>query len=265
MSIFTQLSLPEAYERFLVEPLFRPFAEELLKRLHPTPIDSLLDVACGTGIVARLARARLGPQARIVGVDAALPMLALARQADSTIEWREGNAMALPVQADERFSLVSCHQGLQFFPDKLAAVREMRRVLAHGGRVAIATWLSLAGIPFAGDLHQVAERHLGPMIDARHSFGDAAAFPPLLIEGGFSDVHVETIINTVRGIDGQIYAQLNAMALVGMSPKAKTLSDSQRAELIDRVATDSLATVAKYTSDGAFQFSLATNLVTATA
>jgi SAM-dependent methyltransferase len=114
------LSLPDPYERYLVEPLFRPFAEAVLTRLHLTPDDSLLDVACGTGIVARCARRTLGPQARIVGVDAAPAMLSVARHADSTIEWREGNAMKLPVQTDERFSLVVCHQGLQFFPDKLA-------------------------------------------------------------------------------------------------------------------------------------------------
>jgi SAM-dependent methyltransferase len=110
MSIFNQMSLPEVYDRFLVEPLFRPFAEEVLNRLHPKPDDSL-DVACRTGIVARCARRRLGPQARIVGVDAAPPMLAVARQADSTIDWRDGNAMALPVLAQEQFSLVACHQG----------------------------------------------------------------------------------------------------------------------------------------------------------
>jgi ubiquinone/menaquinone biosynthesis C-methylase UbiE len=169
MSIFTQVSLPEVYERYLVEPLFGPFAEMLLDRLDPTPDDSLLDIACGTSIVARIARRRLGPDARIVGVDAAPPMLAVARQADSTIDWREGNAMKLLIE-DEQFTVISCHQGLQFFPDKLAAVREMHRVLATGGRVAIAAWLSPTDIPFAGDLHAVAERDLGTMTDVRHSF-----------------------------------------------------------------------------------------------
>jgi ubiquinone/menaquinone biosynthesis C-methylase UbiE len=67
--------------------------------------------------------------------------------------------------------------GLQFFQDKLIAVREMHRVLAPGGRVAIATWLSLADLPFVSGLHQVAEQHLGPMVDVRHSFGHGSAFP----------------------------------------------------------------------------------------
>jgi ubiquinone/menaquinone biosynthesis C-methylase UbiE len=76
---------------------FRPFAEELIARLAPIPGDSLLDVACGTGIVARIARGKLGPPAQIVGVDVVLPMLAVARQADPSIEWREGNVTSLPV------------------------------------------------------------------------------------------------------------------------------------------------------------------------
>jgi len=213
MSIFNQMSLPEVYERYLVEPLFRPFAEDLLNRLNPTPADTLLDVACGTGIVARIARLRVGPHARIVGVDASPSMLAVARQAESTIDWQEGNAMKLPIE-DERFTFISCHQGLQFFPDKLGAVREMYRVLATGGRVAIAAWLSPADLPFAGDLHAVAERHLGPMTDVRHSFGDANALARLLTEAGFRNVQVETVRNTVRGIDGPTYTRLNAMAIV---------------------------------------------------
>ncbi len=264
MTIFDRMSLPEVYERYLVEPLFRPFAEEALNRLNPAPDDSLLDVACGTGIVARLARLRLGSQARIVGVDTAPAMLAVARQAESTIDWREGNAMKLPIQ-DAQFTLVSCHQGLQFFPDKLAAVREMHRVLATGGRVVIAVWLSTADISFAADLHAVAERHLGTMTDARHSFGDANALARLLAEGGFRDVHVETVNHTVLGIDGPTYARLNAVTMVRMSPNVKTFTDAHRAELANRIATDSMTVVDKYTSDGIFQFTLASNIAKAQA
>jgi ubiquinone/menaquinone biosynthesis C-methylase UbiE len=226
MSIFDQMSLPEVYERYLAEPLFRPSAEEVLNRLDPTPDDSLLDDACGTGIVARVARLRLGPQARIVGVDAAPAMLAVARQGESTIDWREGNAMKLPIE-DEQFTRISCHQGVQFFPNKLAAVRETHRLPATGGRVAIASWLSPADIPFAGDLHAVAERQPGTITDVRHSFGDASALARLLAEGGFRDVQVETVRHTVRGIDGPTYAQLNAMAIVGgahaAGPKATSI------------------------------------------
>jgi SAM-dependent methyltransferase len=171
--------------------------------------------------------------------------------------------MTLPIEA-EQFKVISCHQGLQFFPDKVAAVREMHRVLAIDGRIAIATWLSPADIPFAGDLHAVAERHLGTMTDVRHSFGDANALARLLAEGG-RDIQVETVRNTVRGIDGPTYARLNAMAIVGMSPNVKTFTDAHRAELTDLIATDSMAVVDKYSRDGVFQFMLASNIAKAQA
>jgi ubiquinone/menaquinone biosynthesis C-methylase UbiE len=265
VSMFDQLTLPEIYERFLVEPLFRPFAEQLLTRLQPARDDSVLDVACGTGIVARIARTMLGSAARIVGVDAAPGMLAAARDADPTIDWREGDAAALPVHGDERFSCVTCHQGLQFFANRVAAVREMRRVLLPGGRLGVATWLSVMDIPFAGELHRAAEQHLGATVDVRHSFGDGEALAQLLAEGGFQDVRVVKVSGTVRGMDGPTYARLNAMAVVGMSAHAKTLSDPERAAVIDRIAVDSLAVVARFTRDGAFEFALTTNMATARA
>ena len=99
--------------------------------MAPIRGDSLIDVACGTGIAARIGRERLGPEARIVGVDVAPAMLAVARTVDPTIDWREGNAVSLPVRATEHFTVLTCHQGLQFMPDKLAAIREMRRVDSH--------------------------------------------------------------------------------------------------------------------------------------
>lgn len=263
MSIFNQMSLPEAYERFLVEPLFRPFAERLLNRLHPTPSDSLLDVACGSGIVGRIARQTLGPHTRIVGVDASPGMLAVARQIEPTIDWREGNAAALPIGTDERFSCVTCHQGLQFFPDKLAAVREMYRVLSPQGRVGVATWLSVTDMPFAEALHRVAERHLGPTADTRHSLGDGSVLARLLSEGGFRDVQVETVRLMARGIDGPTYAHLNTMAIVGMSPNAKTLAEAERATLTERLIADSLDVIRDFTRSGVFEFEIATNMATA--
>src|ERR1051325_9890934 len=101
--LFVATTFTEIYERVLVGPLFRPFAEQLVGRLAPQPGDSFIDIACGTGIVARVAREQLGPDARIVGVDVAPAMLAVARTVDQTIDWRLGNATSLPVNATEQF------------------------------------------------------------------------------------------------------------------------------------------------------------------
>ena len=112
MQLFSTMTFPEIYERVLVGPLFRPFAQEVIARLEPTRSDSLIDIACGTGIVARLARETLGPGSRIVGVDVAPAMLAVARSVEPTIDWREGTAISLPVKDRENFSMLTCHQGL---------------------------------------------------------------------------------------------------------------------------------------------------------
>jgi len=262
-TLFTGMSFPEIYERVLVAPIFRPFAEDVIRRLHPTAEDSLIDVACGTGIVARVARETMGRSARIVGVDPAPPMLAVARAADATVDWRDGNATSLPVADDERFSLLTCHQGLQFFPDKPAAVREMRRVLTSGGRLAIGTWRPLAELSLLNDLHPLAEKHLGPVFDARHGFGDAGAIRTLLADAGFEDVRVETVSREISMPDGAVFARLNASALASMSEKGKTMTDAERDEAIGRIVSDSMPAIARYMRGGALVFPFASNVATA--
>ena len=261
--LFVATSFTEIYERVLVAPLFRPFAEQLVAWVAPTRGDTVIDVACGTGIVARVARERLGPEARIVGVDIAPAMLAVARTADPTIDWRQGNAVSLPVSADEHFTVLTCHQGLQFMPDKAAAIREMRRVLAPGGRVAIATWRSLEEHPGVRELNAVAERHVGQITDSRHSVGDAAALNRLLAESGFGHVNVQTVRHDVQFADGALFARLNAMAVIGMSEKGKALNEVERGELAGRIAAESRDVIAKATKNGTFVLPLSTNIATA--
>jgi len=261
--LFVATTFTEIYERVLVGPLFRPFAEQLVARVGLHRGDSVIDVACGTGIVARVARERLGPEARIVGVDVAPAMLAVARAVDSTIDWRQGNATALPVTAGEQFTVLTCHQGLQFMPDKPAAIGEMRRRLAPGGRVAIATWCALEDIPGMRGLNAVAERHVGRIVDSRHSFGDAGALNNLLVDGGFSHVKVSTLAHDVEFADGALFARLNAMAVIGMSDKGKAMSDAERGELAGRIAAESADAIAKETKNGMFVLPLTSIIATA--
>ena len=261
--LFVATTFTEIYERVLVGPLFRPFAERLVARVAPAPGESVIDVACGTGIVARVARERLGPEARIVGVDVAPAMLAVARDVDTTIDWRTGNAASLPVNAGERFTVLTCHQGLQFMPDKPAVVREMRRVLEPGGRVAIATWVPLEDLPGAVELNAIAERHVGPIADSRHSFGHADALKNLLVDGGFADVTVERFAHDVQFADGSLFARLNAMAVIGMSDKGKAMSEPERGELAGRVAAESQDVIARATKNGVFVLPLTTNIAIA--
>ncbi len=133
----------QTYEKYFVPYKFRPWTEELLERAMPQPGERVLDVACGTGIVARMVAQRTNGQAQLAGLDLSPAMLEVARSASERegleIAWHEGSASALPFP-DGSFDLVLVQQGLQFFPDKAAAAGEMYRVLAPNGRAVTSTW-----------------------------------------------------------------------------------------------------------------------------
>jgi SAM-dependent methyltransferase len=259
-------SFPEQYERLLVGPLFRPWADRLLDRVPLTPGSRVLDVACGTGIVARLARERLGGQGWVVGVDRNPAMLAAARAIEPTIDWREGDAADPPVAEGERFDAVLCHQGLQFFADKPAAARAMRRVLVPGGRVGIGVWRSLEENGLFHDFALVAERFLGRVDDARHSFPDADALARLLTDAGFADVQVDPTSHETRfELDPAVLARLNAMAVIGMSAAGKAMSDAERAETASAIVDASLGAMARYVKDRVIAFRTSANIATARA
>ena len=222
----------------------------------------MLDVACGTGIVARMARERVGPAGHVIGVDPSVPMLAVARQVAPDIDWREGNATALPLGDDEQVDVVLCQQGLQFIADKTAAAREMRRVLSNRGRVAVATWRPLEDVPMCRDLHAVAARHLGAVVDQRHTFGVAAEVVALLREAGFHDVRAETVARTVHFDDPTLFFQMNANAITGMSEAGKSMSDADRAGVVALIAADSRTLLSLYGDGAGVSFELSANVAT---
>jgi ubiquinone/menaquinone biosynthesis C-methylase UbiE len=254
----------EMYERHLVGPIFRPWAAALLERIA-LPVDGrVLDVACGTGIVARLARERLGAGAVIVGVDKSPLMLATAREIDPGIEWREGDALALPVPEGEQFDVALCHQGVQFFPDRLAGVREMRRVLAEGGHVGIGVWRPLDENGVFATLGRIAERFVGPIHDMRHSFGDADSLRQLLIDAGFEHVRVEAVsMRASFRTDPALLARLNAMAVIGMSERGKSASDEERGRIASSIVEASLPELARFVEEGVIYSPMAANIATA--
>ena len=159
--------IAHAYERFLVPVLFAPWAERLVQLAAPGPGERVLDVACGTGIVARRAAARVGAGGggAVAGLDLNQSTLEVARaaaaQAGASIDWQAGDAVGLPFP-DGAFEIVFCQQGLQFFPDPALALREMRRVLVPGGRLALSMWRPIRYSPGFAVLAQMLERHAGP-------------------------------------------------------------------------------------------------------
>lgn len=260
---FAKQSFPEMYEQNLVGPLFRLWVEPTLDAVALAAGERVLDVACGTGIVARLARERVGASGKVVGVDVSPAMLAVAGDVTQGIDWREGDAGALPLRDGEQFDVVICQQGLQFFPDRLAALREMHRAVRPAGRVAVSTWRPDEEVPLCLELRHAAERHLGPVSDRRHSLGNADPLEGLLRDAGFRDVRSRVLSRTIRFPDGSVFARMNAMALVGMSDAPKDMSDDDRGRLVASILRDCEDVLRRYTDDSGLAFELCTNLTTA--
>jgi ubiquinone/menaquinone biosynthesis C-methylase UbiE len=256
-------SFPEMYERWLVGPLFRPWAEAIFDEVELSPNHRILDIACGTGIVARVASKRVGNSGSVVGIDISKDMLAVARTVAPDIDWREGNASALPLHEGEQFDVVTCQQGLQFFPDKTAAAREMRRALTQGGRLAVATWRSDDEIPFFRDLRLTAEQHLGPVFDQRYAYGEAGRLESLFRDAGFAEVRCKTMSRTIRFEAKEPFLRLNATALVGMSSAGKAMDDEGRKHLVEAIVNDSGAVMRAYGDGPGLAFELSTNIATA--
>jgi SAM-dependent methyltransferase len=207
-----------------------------------------------------VARERMGRAARIVGVDVSEPMLAVAATVAPDIEWRAGDAAALPVAANENFDAVVCQQGLQFFANKEAALRESRRVSASGAQVVMAVWRSATEMPPLHDLQQVAERHFGPIDDRRYGFDDSGLLESMLVDAGFRDVRVEVETRTVSFTPGGAFVQLNALAFAGMSATARAMGDEARNETLARIVEESKAVLPPRSFDGTLEFQMATNL-----
>jgi ubiquinone/menaquinone biosynthesis C-methylase UbiE len=197
---FTSPSVPKAYDEFFVPRLFEPWAKLLLDEVNLQSGEAVIDVATGPGTVARLAAARLGPQGRIVATDIAPLMLDIARAKPplagaAPIEYLESPAAPL-ASPRSTFDVVVCQQGLQFFPDRPAALREMHRVLKPNGRAAIAVWAQLERnqifAAFHAALRATVPAELADLITAPFSWPSGAALKDATEEAGFREIRLLT-------------------------------------------------------------------------
>jgi ubiquinone/menaquinone biosynthesis C-methylase UbiE len=193
---------PENYERYFVPASGAPVARDRLEVAALRPGERVLDVACGTGVVTRLAAERVGGEGSVAGSDVNPGMLAVARAAvpsDSAITWYETGAEAMPL-ADGAFDVVLCQMGLQFFADKPAALREMARVLAPGGRLVLNAPGPTPG-PFsimADALGRHADPRIASFVHLVFSLHDPEELRALLDGAGFRAIDVEADVRTLR-------------------------------------------------------------------
>lgn len=192
-------SIPEIYDRFLVPLIFEPYARDLAERLAKTEPRDVLETAAGTGVLTRAMLSKLPDSTRIVATDLNQPMLdrAASQSAGGQVEWRQADALALPF-ADQSVDAVACQFGAMFFPDKVLAYKEARRVLRPGGHFLFNVWDKIADNEFADIVTQaLAARfpHDPPRFMARtpHGYHDAEQIRHELKAAGFTSVSIDAV------------------------------------------------------------------------
>lgn len=207
-------AVAEAYENLLVPALFAEFSRRLVDTADIQSGQHVLDVACGTGILARTIAERVMPNGSVTGVDINPAMLAVARRIAPEVKWRVGDAEALPY-ADARFDIVCSQFGLMLFPSPLNALEEMARVLRASGQLAVAVFGSLDNLPAYADLIEVYERCVNKSVaDALRmpfSMGDLDRFQSLFTTSSkLNSVKVSTLNVMARfpSIDSMVLADI---------------------------------------------------------
>lgn len=193
-------SIPAHYHEGIGPFLFEPYAVHTAERIRQLAPRRVLETACGTGIVTRQLRAALPSDALLIASDLNEPMIAVAKealQASANVEWIKADMTQLSF-VDGRFDALVCQFGLMFVPDKLAALREARRVLERQGTLLLTTWASLARNPVV----QLAQATLDELIPndppryyerAPFGYGDPEVLASWLREAGFTEVRVEIV------------------------------------------------------------------------
>jgi SAM-dependent methyltransferase len=254
-----QIDAAKAYQALFVPALFGEWAPRVADAAQIRAGQRVLDVACGTGVLAREVASRVGPSGLVSGLDPGVGMLAVAQELSPDIDWQQGVAESLPFP-DRSFDAVVSQFGLMFFSDRRQAIREMLRVLTVDGRVAIAVWDSLEHNPAYGTSVEILERSAGrPAADALRApfvLGNEQDLRAMFTDAGVAAVEIVTCEGTARfpSIRTMVEADLRGwLPVMGV-----TLPEDQ----IDRILTEAGTVLRSYvTSDGMMVFPTSAHLV----
>ncbi len=222
----------DVYEEFFVPALFQPWANRVVNAAWIKPGQKVLDVACGTGVVARAAAERVKPGGSVTGLDRNEGMLAVAARKAPWIEWRNGRAEALPFESDS-FDAVVCQFGLTFFENPVLAIKEMARVLRPGGHLAVAVWALLEKSPGYARLADLLQRLFGDSaanaLRTPFKMGDERLLSSLFTDAGIRGAWLVEEQETARfsSIKDWLFTEIKGWVL------ADTIDDAQFARLLE--------------------------------
>ena len=252
-------SAADIYEEFFVPALFGEWAKPVADAAGIDTGFRVLDVACGTGVLARHVLDRVGPEGGVVGLDRNDAMLAVARRTMPMIEWRQGLAESLPFP-DNSFDAVVSQFGLMFFDDRIAALSEMNRVLRPDGKFAFAVWDRLETLPGYAAMTDLLRRLFGDQVlaacEAPFNLGNRADLRGLFTKAGLPNVTIVTLGGTVRfsSIDAWVHTDIKGWTLADMI-------DDKQYEQLRAAALDELKRFQN--SDGTISFPSSVHIVTA--
>jgi len=250
----------KVYETFFLPALFQQWAGQVADAADIQVGQRVLDVACGTGVLARAVAERVGAAGSVVGVDVNDGMLAVAQCNAPTIVWKQGRAEALPFESDS-FDTVVSQFGLMFFTDRRAALKEMLRVVRRGGRLAVAVWDSLEQTPGYAAMSDLLLRLFGEEVAdalrAPYVLGDRDLLRSLFAEAGMPNAQITTQAGVARfpSIQSWVYTDI----------KGWTLADALDGAQFERLLPEAERALRQFvTADGAVAFSAPAHIVTAT-
>ena len=244
-------SAAEIYDKFFLPALFEQWTPHVADAASIGAGDHVLDVACGTGVLACEAARRVGAGGAVSGLDRNEGMLAMARRKNPAIDWRPGLAEKLPFDAAS-FDVVVSQFGLMFFEDRAGAIREMWRVLRPRGRLALAVWDASERSPGYADMIDLLQRLFGARIaDALHApfaLGDPARLRALFDEAGVGPVEIRSANGTARfpSIDAWVHTDIKGWTLADLIDDAQygQLKSEARTALARHVGPDGGVTFA---------------------
>lgn len=255
-----QIEAANVYEALFVPALFGQWAPTVTDAARIQPAQRVLDVACGTGVLAREVASRSGSTGYVAGLDPSPGMLEVAKQLTPGVEWTEGVAESLPF-ADQAFDAVVSQFGLMFFTDRRKALGEMLRVLAQGGRLAVAVWDSLDNIPaYAAEvalLERVAGRPAADALRAPFVLGDRHELEVLFRDAGVGSVEIITHRGTAR------FPNIRSMVEADLRGWLPVMGVMLPEEQITRILEEAEQALSPYVSEPApVMFDLSAHIVT---